>query len=290
MLILIIENRGGSSVKCPKCNLKISKSAKKCPFCETKIANLKERIDELPKIITNPRKVTKEEALEKTKKIKIKPIPLEVKKIKKVKEKDEYSPTIEIPKLKIVAEAEKKQEKKFVFFSNIKVIAVIVILILNLAFITKAVLDSEKNNPNKQELNVPNLTISPSNEIGIYRSSTNGLFIFQDNKTFYWFDSYLNQKDNYYAGTYNYKKGKDALAEMGYSEEEFYLVFGSNTKIDNLYSMNLIPSFVQKAGENVTSRELKENESWWYILVIKEDGNAIAYNKTLDLRYNLAKN
>ena len=37
-------------------------------------------------------------------------------------------------------------------------------------------------------------------------------------------------------------------------------------------------------------RDIKENESWWYILIVKDEQTAIAYNKTLDLRYSLIKN
>ena len=52
----------------------------------------------------------------------------------------------------------------------------------------------------------------------------------------------------------------------------------------------MIPTTVIKANTNVTLHELKENETWWFILMVKNDGTAIAYNKTLDLRYNLVQN
>ena len=105
-------------LKCPKCNLKISSKEKKCPFCETKITKTEDTIDELPDIIKEPKKITQEENLEKTKRIRIKPIPLAVKKVTKAKEKDDYSPTIEIPKLKL-KQLKKKQKRKSLFSSPI---------------------------------------------------------------------------------------------------------------------------------------------------------------------------
>ena len=77
---------------------------------------------------------------------------------------------------------------------------------------------------------------------------------------------------------------------MGYTKEEFNIEFGVDIKIENVYSINMIPTTVIKANTNVTLHELKENETWWFILMVKNDGTAIAYNKTLDLRYNLVQN
>ena len=39
----------------------------------------------------------------------------------------------------------------------------------------------------------------------------------------------------------------------------------------------------------MTEEDLTKNETWWYILMIRNDGTAIAYNKTLDIHYNLIK-
>ncbi len=277
-------------MKCPKCNLKVSKDDKKCPFCETEIKIIEDTIEKLPEIIKEPEKITKSENLEKTKKLKIKPIPLEVKKPKKAKEAPDYEPTIEIPKLKIAEEEKEAEVKKTTIMSNMKIAIAALILLLNAGLIVITIIQND--NPYKDSTtnkDIGKVEKGPSKIIGNFRSANNGLFMFQDNKTFYWFDSYLNQVDNYYKGNYNYKKGKEALIEMGYTEEEFKKTFGTDINLDTVYSMNLVPSFVKKAGEDVTTRELTENESWWFILIMTNDNHAIAYNKTLDIRYNLLK-
>ncbi|MDE5888918.1 MAG: hypothetical protein K2H20_02745, partial [Bacilli bacterium] len=81
--------------------------------------------------------------------------------------------------------------------------------------------------------------------------------------------------------------GEEALKDMGYTEDEIKLNFGENTKIENIYSLNLFPTTSQKGGIDTTSKDLNEGESWWFLLIIKDDNTALGYNKTLDLRYNL---
>ena len=76
---------------------------------------------------------------------------------------------------------------------------------------------------------------------------------------------------------------------MGYTEKEFTIEFGENINLDNIYSINLKPTTVIMSGIDISTVELNKNESWWFILIIKDDGNAYAYNKTLDLKYNLIK-
>lgn len=76
---------------------------------------------------------------------------------------------------------------------------------------------------------------------------------------------------------------------MGYTEEEFYKTFSKDANIEKLYSLTLVPKIVLQNGKDIKNIKLSENESWWYILIIKDDDTAIAYNKTLDLRYNLKK-
>ena len=77
---------------------------------------------------------------------------------------------------------------------------------------------------------------------------------------------------------------------MGYTEEEFKKTFGENLDINNAYSLNLLPSLVYKGYQDTTTRDLKDNETWWFILIKKDANTAIAYNKTLDQRYNLTLN
>lgn len=124
---------------------------------------------------------------------------------------------------------------------------------------------------------------------GSWQSSYNGLFVFNEDNTFYWYNSFENLKDNYYRGEYNYKKGTEALTEMGYTEEDFSKEFGSDIKLENVYSIDLKPNYVFMSGNDITSVELNQNETWWYLLMIREDGTAFGYNKTLDIKYNLIK-
>lgn len=159
-------------------------------------------------------------------------------------------------------------------------------MLINIFVITKVIVEI---NPKTEKENSNIVKKSTSKELGSWKTSNNGLFVFQDNKNFYQYESINNQKDNYYAGSYNYKKGIEALEEIGYTEEEFFKTFGEDTKLENVYSINLLPTILFKDGEDITTSELKENESWWFILIIKNDNTAIAYNKTLDLRYNLVK-
>ena len=102
-----------------------------------------------------------------------------------------------------------------------------------------------------------------------------------------WYDDYTNKKDNYYEGTYTYKQGEEALKEMGYNEKEFIQVFGDKIAKDNIYSLELTPQTAFIEGKDQSETFLPKGTKWWFILIIKSEGGAIAYNKTLDIRYHL---
>lgn len=168
----------------------------------------------------------------------------------------------------------------------------IIFFIIALILINLVLLDNYLSS--KKKSTIPEETIEEQqyievSELGSWTDQNNNLFIFANDDNFYWYDSYLNQNDNYYKGTYDYKKGLEALAEMGYTEEEFHQTFGDDLSLDNIYSINLFPSLLIKNKQDITSTKLKDNETWWYLLIIKDNDTAIAYNKTLDLRYNLTK-
>ena len=74
---------------------------------------------------------------------------------------------------------------------------------------------------------------------------------------------------------------------MGYTEAEFKSNFGENINIDNVYSIEITPKKAVIDGKDVSSTTIKPNTTWWYILIIRNDGSAISYNKTLDTRYEL---
>lgn len=260
--------------RCPKCNLRVADSAKKCPYCKVSLPKaIKDQIEKQPDIIKTPNKITNTESLEKTREIKIKSIPLKVKPVKAPKQP-------EPPK--------KEKNLQVKVLSSIKIVLVLLLLVINIVLIIKIVSDKEEQTLTPEKTS--SVEHTTTNSLGSWRSSNNGLFTFEDNNNFFWYEYYDDLKNNYYSGTYNYKQGLDALEEMGYTEEEFNLTFGEDIKIENVYSMNLLPTYSFKAGSDMTKEELSENEIWWYILMIRNDGTAIAYNKTLDLRYNLVKN
>jgi len=191
---------------------------------------------------------------------------------------------------KVVAPAKVKKSNQNLELTFTAIISSI-LLSVNIFFIINII--SNKNNNSPIISIVPKtfpIKIAPTtNPLGSFQTSLDGLFVFQDDYTFYWFDSYKYQDDNYYSGNYTYKYGFDALEEIGYTEEEFNISFGEGYSIDKLYSIYLKPSIFINGGKDLSEKEIKQQEKWWFILAIKNDNTAIAYNKTLDLRYNLKR-
>lgn len=124
---------------------------------------------------------------------------------------------------------------------------------------------------------------------GSYKTTNDSLFTFTEDNNFYWFDNYNELDNNYYSGTYTYTKGLEAINEMGYTEEDIATIFGENIEIDDIYSIKMTPSKVMKNNRDVTKKEIKQNTVWWYILILKDNENAIGYNKTIDARYTLIR-
>lgn len=271
---------------CPNCGNEVPKKNKKCPKCKNIIPKeLKDNIDKFPSIINNPKKITKEEILDE-KKLDLKPIPLKVKPVKSVKKKKKVKKTTS----KNNSSHLKNNIDKLKIKSTLKIIAVILLFIINIILIYNIVSTTDNTKKNNEKNNIPTKILKSNSVIGTWKTSNDGLFVFDDNSTFYWYDSYKNLSNNYYGGTYNYKKGVEALEEMGYTLEEFKNTFGENINLDHVYSMNILPTISYKGGIDISTRDLKENESWWFILIIKNDKTALGYNKTLDIRYNLIEN
>ena len=228
---------------CSKCGKKIPKNAIKCPHCH--------------KIVNKPLP---------PKNIKVKSVPLKVKKVKTARTK------IEVVKPNLS------------YFNNWTIFFIIALVLINLVLLSNF-LTQQQNQPKVAENNEQ--TSIEVSKLGSWKDQNNSLFIFTQDNNFYWYNSYLVQNDNYYKGTYNYKVGLAALEEMGYTEEEFYITFGNDLSLDNVYSINLFPTTLIENQIDVSSTKLAPNESWWYLLIIKNDETAVAYNKTLDSRYNL---
>jgi hypothetical protein len=112
--------------------------------------------------------------------------------------------------------------------------------------------------------------------------ANNKKYVFQSDGTF----EYHDNVTDYYSGTYTYLKGDKALEEMGYTEESLSEQFGEGINKENVYSMQLSPT-KRMINEEDKSSIIKENTKWWFILIVKEEDEAIGYNKTLDERYDL---
>lgn len=211
-------------------------------------------------------------------------------KITKEENKDLERYTIQIQKIKeenIPPKKVKKTKKTAMqILKSITSIISVLVFVLILTTLSLSIVDNLKPNQKEKPQEETKLT---TNIIGSWQSATNGLFVFNEDNTFEWYNSHNNLEDNYYKGNYNYKTGIEAIKEMGFTEEEFKKEYGEEIKLENVYSINLTPTLVQKNKIDVTTVEIDENKSWWYILIIKEDYTANGYNKTLDIKYNLIK-
>ncbi len=194
-------------------------------------------------------------------------------------------------KVKPVKSPPKIKKQNIKVSSTIKAILVTIILIINFTLIihiSHEIDESNKRLPTVTSVIKEKIPAS-TNVLGSWQTSLEGLFSFQDDYTFYWYDSYKYPNDNYYGGTYTYKQGLEALEEMGYNEEEFNTTFKEGYSVDKVYSLKLKPTVFVQGGQDLSSKSIKENELWWYILIIRNDNTAIAYNQTLDLRYSLKR-
>lgn len=120
-----------------------------------------------------------------------------------------------------------------------------------------------------------------------WKTDNNSLFVFGADNNFTWYERYNNLTNNYFTGTYTYVQHNKALVEMGYSEEEFNKTFPNITNLNNVYSLKLFPTKYVKNKIDRTKDTLRDNETWWLIILIDDNNNVIAYNKTLDERYIL---
>lgn len=211
-------------------------------------------------------------------------------KISKEENEDLERYTIQIQKIKeenILPKKVKKTKKTAMqILKSITSIISVLVFVLILTTLSLSIVDNLK--PNQQEKPQEEIKLT-TNIVGSWQSATNGLFVFNEDNTFEWYNSHNNLEDNYYKGNYNYKTGIEAIKEMGFTEEEFKKEYGEEIKLENVYSINLTPTLVQKNKIDVTTVETDENKSWWYILIIKDDYTANGYNKTLDIKYNLIK-
>lgn len=160
--------------------------------------------------------------------------------------------------------------------SNGLIIFLIVVLLIMSICLIISIVKVQKNKPTvinnfSQVLNENNglfsTWISTNDEILSFNSDLS-------------FDYVINDIESY-KGEFSYNRGLDALKDMEYSLDEFIATFGSEVNYDDVYSLKLLPT------KSYKDKEIKNTE-WWFIIIVNDD-NAIAYNKTLDIRYSLTK-
>ena len=196
-------------------------------------------------------------------------IPLKVK--KPVNNSKKKKQKIELPVLK-------EDKTSLQILSTVKIISVLVLINIVYEIDKNKTAEIEEKEIIKEDKN---------NILGSWITENNSLFIFEKDNVFYWYDSYDDKTNNYYTGTFTYKTGLEALEEMGYTEQDLTISFDEDVKLENVYSIVMKPTTVIKARKDVTNKELTENETWWFLIIKKDDGTAQGYNKTLDIRYNL---
>ncbi len=184
----------------------------------------------------------------------------------------------------------KDKKKKEVKLSDGKLSnAILLCVIALLLFITSYVIVQRVIDSNTKTVvsNNSNDNIKEYTLLKKWESADDELFIFDEEHKFYIYNNKDNIKDDYYSGTYSYKKGKEALEEMGYTEEDYTKIFKERVEENNIYSLELKPDTVFMDGIDKTDKSLPNNIKWWFLLIIKSDGTAIGYNKTLNTRYHL---
>ena len=211
-----------------------------------------------------------------SKELEEKPIPTKFKKAKppkKIKETTEEKTEI-------------KRTIKDRIITSIQLLMVTVLLVANTIMVINIVLKVEKANSPEEQPKVEVKKAEPITVYGEWLTNEKGLITLNDN-IIYFYDNYLNLDNNYQKGTFTIVNGDAALQEMGYSPEEFTATFGENIQKDNIYSLHIKPVVIFSNGNDVTATSVKKNEEWWFMITIRDDGKAQAYNKTLDKRYNL---
>lgn len=166
----------------------------------------------------------------------------------------------------------KKYNDKIILF-----FAFVILIIIGINFIFKASYSIKENNL----ITILNERFSSFDNIGCYLTDQDELFIFLDNNDFYWFNSYSNLNKDYYQGTYNYKKGQNALEELGYSEEELKKEYGD---FEDIYSFNIFST-----TSSYPSKDIYPNDTWWFIIFKQHNNKVIAINRTLEVKYNLTQ-
>lgn len=189
--------------------------------------------------------------------------------------------------LKVKKKTPNKKETKQYQNESVFLIVLSTLLLLVTVFLIAIVLHNDSDH-NIFEKKTQEVVLDKSKPLyNKWLTDNNSLIIFGSDLKFAWYDDKEELENNYYLGTYKYKTNTEAITEMGYSIEEFKLNFPKINNLDNVYSITINPTYLYRNHLNVTNTQLQKNETWWFILMIDDDNNVLAYNKTLDQRYTL---
>ena len=212
-----------------------------------------------------------------TKEIDEKPIPTKFKKAKPPKKDNKKNKNEEI---------NMSSTLKDKIINTIQLLLVTLLLVANTFMVISIVRKVEKSNTPEEQPKIEQKKEQPITLYGEWLTNERGMITLNDN-VIYFYDNYLDLENNYQKGTFTIVEGDAALTEMGYTEEEFTKTFGENIKKEHVYSIHIKPLVIFTNGEDVSATSIKKNEEWWFMMIIKDDGKAQGYNKTLDKRYNL---
>ena len=116
--------------------------------------------------------------------------------------------------------------------------------------------------------------------------------------SYYNFSNKLESEINDYHRLLNIGINLPKLYEIDYQNERIlkeyidgktidYYVKNDLMKQDYINQVKKMCEVLYKNNLNVTKTQVSKNETWWFIIIISDDGTVNAYNKTLDTRYQL---
>ncbi len=128
---------------------------------------------------------------------------------------------------------------------------------------------------------------------GGWESSAEGgsYYVFNKDKTFYWYKSATDLNDNYYSGTITVLKGYEAIRDLGLREagllELIVLSKGQVTSSD-IYSLSLTPTYLVSDG--IDKSDTLEDVVLKLLFIYIDESNAQGYNLNTGDTYYFIKN
>ncbi len=121
-------------------------------------------------------------------------------------------------------------------------------------------------------------------------SKNSACFVFEEDKTFYWYKSESDKNDNYYKGTIEYLKGTAAMDELKLSYSGLLRLIANSKgeiSVDNVYCLKLSPTYLISSGVDKTDTVKGKVMKLLFVYIDKSTAQAYNYN-TGDV-YDLVK-